>query len=192
MLKIISVRHLPTQLNVNGIIQGRLDNDISTLTSEISVSIEKNIVVLNELGSFDRVFSSTLRRTISTAQIYGYPDAIENTLLDELDFGIYEGKRKTRMETALMNNWYDNPQTLSLGETLLDFQHRILQFINSCRDLNNILFFGHGAWIRALLSLATHGDISNMNRIDVLNNSISIVHIDTNDRTYIETTRRDQ
>ena len=96
-------------------------------------------------------------------------------MLDELDFGMYEGKHKSNLIKASNGLWLSNPSQLILGESLVDFESRLRSFLMSYSQHNRILAFSHGAVIRALVSINNNNNIDAMNKIRVNNNSITII-----------------
>lgn len=163
------IRHLPTEWNEKGKLQGRRDIPIGPVTRELQRQIAKNERILHKLGPFQTVLASTLQRTIQTAGHYGYRPVIE-PLLDELDFGPFEGMQKTVLYETFGEKWFDHPKQLHLGESLNDLEHRIELFLEKYKNQKNMLIFGHGAWTRALISYHQTGDINGMNKISVENN----------------------
>jgi broad specificity phosphatase PhoE len=169
-MQITLIRHLPTEWNKKTWLQGKRDIGLSQVSEEVAKGIARNQKVLEELSPFDLVLASTLKRTHQTAKLYGYKCETEG-LLDELDFGPFEGIPKAKMIDMYGEKWFENPKELVLGESLKNFEDRIVQFLVKYKEFSNILVFGHGSWIRALLSYAQSGHINNMNKVEVLNNS---------------------
>lgn len=175
-MQLTLIRHLPTEWNETGHLQGKKDIPISQrVLADHRERIHENKNRLNHLAPFDIVFASTLSRTRQTALIYGYDHPSTEPLLNELDFGSFEGQRKTEVVKAFSTRWFKNPKSIRLGEHLRDFENRVIQFIHRYKDCERLLIFGHGSWIRALLSVKMNGDIQMMNRIDVANNTL--VHV---------------
>ena len=168
-MQITLIRHLPTEWNVNTWLQGRQDIEILPITDRDQLEIVKNQNNLSRLQPFDLILASTLKRTQQTAQMYGMNVVIE-PLLDELDFGDFEGRPKEELITELGNRWLENPRELQLGESVIHLENRIVHFIKKYESYDNILVFGHGSWIRAFISLVQNGHINRMNRIHVPNN----------------------
>ncbi|MDR7078079.1 putative phosphoglycerate mutase [Neobacillus niacini] len=179
-MQITLIRHLPTEWNRKTLLQGRRDIVISQVSEEVVKGIARNQNVLEELSPFDLVLASTLKRTHQTAQLYGYKCETEG-LLDELDFGPFEGIPKAKMIDRYGDTWFENPKELVLGESLKNFEDRIVQFLVKYKEFSTILVFGHGSWIRALLSYAQCGHINNMNKIEVLNNSCHTLVVNSSD-----------
>ncbi|MCQ6279127.1 histidine phosphatase family protein [Bacillus sp. EB600] len=168
-MQITLIRHLPTEWNKKTWLQGKRDIGISSPTEELKEMIEANQRDLEKLSPFDLVLASTLKRTHQTAKLYGY-EAETDALLDELDFGQFEGIPKEILMDKFGDKWLKNPKALVLGESIQHLEERISTFLGKYRGYQNLLVFGHGSWIRALLSYQKYGDINAMNKIIVLNN----------------------
>ena len=113
--------------------------------------------------------ASTLKRTHQTAKAYGYRFETEG-LLDELDFGLFEGLSKKDLLETYGDQWLESPKELVLGESVANLEERIILFLDKYKDRNNMLVFGHGSWIRAIVSHYDYGHINNMNKMIVGNN----------------------
>ncbi|MFD1706599.1 histidine phosphatase family protein [Siminovitchia sediminis] len=168
-MQITFIRHLPTQWNKKTWLQGRRDIPISNVTETDIKQIQMNKKHLEKLPPFEAVVASTLQRTQQTARLYGYDPEIE-PLLDELDFGQFEGVPKEQMICAWKHEWFNDPSSLTLGEPVCQLENRIRDFFQKYKSLSNLLVFGHGAWIRAALSLVENGNINQMNRRKLHNN----------------------
>lgn len=168
-MQITLIRHLPTDWNKNTWLQGRRDIGISPLAGEHKQGILENQQILKKRAPFDIVLASTLIRTHQTARLYGQQPETE-TLLDELDFGAFEGRTKKMLIEEIGSAWIENPKSLTLGENLTNLEERIVQFLRKYRQYDNILAFGHGSWIRAFSSYWKYGHINNMNKLTVANN----------------------
>jgi broad specificity phosphatase PhoE len=177
-MQITLIRHLPTDWNKKSWLQGRKDIDISPPSEELKVEIEENKRHLVKLSPFDLVLSSTLKRTRQTATLYGYSAETEK-LLDELDFGPFEGAPKCKLLEKHGQEWLENPKALILGESLQSLENRVIVFAEKYQEYENLLVFGHGSWIRAFLSYLQSGDINQMNQITVKNNQCMTLTINT-------------
>jgi len=173
-MQMILLRHMQTQYNVRGILQGRLDIPILPPDPGQKSIIEKNKNKITQ-GSYTHILVSNLKRTWETADLYVNSYTVE-PLLDELDFGEWEGHTKSAMIQALPQ-WRHKPNQLILGEPLLDLENRVKAFLSKYEPAKRILVFGHGSWIRALLSLHRSGSIRNMNKIIVPNNKLIFIEI---------------
>ncbi|MEW8988084.1 MAG: phosphoglycerate mutase family protein [Bacillus sp. (in: firmicutes)] len=168
-MHITLIRHLPTKWNKDNKLQGRKDIEITEVSEDFQKKIEANKLLLKAFAPFDIVLASTLKRTHQTAKLYGYVPETEG-LLDELDFGPFEGVSKEKLMTVHNGKWIDSPRELVLGESLVDFEKRVISFLDKYQDYTNLLIFGHGSWIRAIVSYHHYGDINKMNKMIVENN----------------------
>ncbi|WP_144462315.1 histidine phosphatase family protein [Siminovitchia fortis] len=175
-MQVTFIRHLSTEWNKKTWLQGRRDIRISSVTENDLHKIKKNKEHLESLAPFDLILASTLKRTQETARLYGYEPEIEH-LLDELDFGTFEGLPKKKLIEKLGSKWVDHPLDITLGEPVRDLEKRIISFMQKYKSRKKILAFGHGAWIRGALSYVNYGDINQMNKMEVKNNDCLTIHI---------------
>jgi len=171
-MQLILLRHMQTRYNVLSLLQGRLDIPILPPDPDQQSIIEKNKNKITQ-ESCTHILVSSLKRTWETAGLYVNSYTVE-PLLDELDFGEWEGQKKSAMIQALPQ-WIHTPDQLVLGEPLLDLENRVKAFLSKYDSAAKILVFGHGAWIRALLSLHRSGSIRTMNKIIVPNNKLIFI-----------------
>ncbi|MGJ7909682.1 histidine phosphatase family protein [Neobacillus sp. LXY-1] len=169
-MRITLIRHLPTEWNHQQQLQGRRDIEISPVSVEYQQGVAENHRLLTKLAPFDLILASRLKRTHQTAQVYGYEPETE-ALLDELDFGSFEGKPKKHLKDTYGDLWIEHPEEIVLGESLLHLKKRIELFFEKYHSVHHLLAFGHGAWIRASISFSEYGHINNMNKIELKNNS---------------------
>lgn len=167
-MEITVIRHLPTEWNKNHKLQGYRDIKILPITESDQKEISENLKILKG-QTFDYVLCSTLKRTQETAELYGYEPKAE-PLLNELDFGPFEGLSKEQLINRYGETWIENPKEITLGESLINLENRIISFLGKYKDSSSLLVFGHGSWIRALKSYYQYGHINNMNKTIVKNN----------------------
>lgn len=168
-MQITLIRHLPTDWNKNTWLQGRKDISISELTDKDKQQITDNQTVISRLQPIDLVLASSLKRTQQTANMYGYKPEIER-LLDELDFGPFEGEPREKLLAMYGEQWIHNPLELVLGESVVNLGNRVSLFLGKYQAAGNLLVFGHGCWIRALLSYFYFGHFNKMNQLTLGNN----------------------
>ena len=164
-MRLVVVRHLPTQWNLEDRLQGRRDLPILARDVRGDSACANALSAIERWSPFDEVFCSTLRRTRQTAEAFGFSSPIEDADLDELDFGPVEGRLRSEMLAAVGDAWKTAPDTLTFGEPVLRLETRIRSFLRRQRDRNAVLVFGHGAWSRALFSLHTTGALRQMNQV---------------------------
>lgn len=168
-MQITLIRHLPTDWNKTNKLQGKRDIPLAPVTEAFQKGMNKNKKNLKKRTPPSIVLASTLKRTQQTAEMYGYSYEIE-PLLDELDFGPFEGYSKDQLIRKVGQLWIEKPKELILGEKITELEMRITQFIHKYKEFEHVLVFGHGSWIRAMISYRHFGDINQMNKIIVKNN----------------------
>ncbi|EKN68391.1 histidine phosphatase family protein [Schinkia azotoformans] len=168
-MELLLIRHLPTEWNISGFLQGSQDIPLLPVIDEDLAKLEENKKVISSFQP-EIVVASQLKRTQQTALHYGFPNPFVEPLLNELNFGKYEGIEKKHL--LQVKEWISDPKSLILGERLSDFEKRIFRFLSKYDHFTRILVFGHGSWIRALLSLNQIGSIKEMNQIEVHNNEL--------------------
>lgn len=172
-MEITLIRHLPTEWNKKHKLQGKRDIPILPISVKDQCDMLDNALLLRG-KCFEYVLCSALQRTEQTAFAYGY-EPIKESLLNELDFGKFEGRPKSELLAAYGDQWLENPREMVLGESLLNLEQRIIHFLKKYKDASSILVFGHGSWMRAFISYHKYGHINNMNKRTVENNeSISL------------------
>lgn len=185
-LTLYIIRHGETDLNKKGIIQGRginTDlNDHGRRQAEAFYQQYKKI-------PFDRVFTSSLKRTHQTVSNFieiGLPWT-QLPGLDELAWGIYEGKEGT-LETRtifreMLENWTKGDLHFKFegGESPLEVKVRQLEalerLIENSED-KNILICMHGRAMRLFLCVLLNISLSEMERFPHQNTCLYKVHYD--------------
>lgn len=169
-MQITFIRHLPTEWNKNGKLQGKRDIEIMPISNELEKGIRHNQQYLKKISPFDIVLTSGLKRTQQTAEVYGYKGETER-FLDELDFGAFEGRSKEELLQEYGTQWLEDPKSIVLGESVSALEERISSFIKQYKHFSNVLVFGHGSWIRAMISYSLYKHINHMNKVTVENNA---------------------
>ena len=150
------IRHGETDLNVKGIMQGRLDeplNENGRLLASITGKSLRDI-------RFDSCISSPLKRAAETARIIlresdNSVPVLYDKRLEELSFGKYEGKKLTKEEAAV---FFSNPFQFGKfpgGESVYDVCKRTQEFLKeliSKDDNKTYLVSTHGCALRAMLN----------------------------------------
>ena len=167
------IRHLPTSWNSEGRLQGRVD--IPILPPDIKTIEDIRSTKKKLTGEvFDAILTSGLIRTKQTAELYGYHNYKVEPLVNELDFGPFEGKPKSDLLEQDGGLWLSSPADIALGETMKDFEKRLRVFIDKNRG-RTLLVFSHGAVIRALKAIHEKGSITSMNTSFVKNNELVVL-----------------
>ncbi|AHE67638.1 histidine phosphatase family protein [Legionella oakridgensis] len=167
------IRHLQTDWNKKGILQGTHDLNILPVAPEVTDLIQQQKKMLHEkVNSFDLVLTSSLRRTQETALEYGFSNFFVEPLINELNFGKFEGQPRELLIKELGQPWFDDPRELVLGESIHHFELRIRAFLEKYQHLEQLLIFSHGSWTRGVISFVRFGNLKMMNQVQVLNNQL--------------------
>jgi len=149
-MRLILLRHGETLWNMDSRLQGHANSCLSTNGVKQTESIKAFVRLLAPR----RVVSSDLGRTLQTAAIVGYPDAIPDSKLREINMGEWTGLRKPELikyAPEKYRNWRSGGYTPPRGESWADFCLRIgsaLSFWVNEED-SDILAVVHSGVIRA-------------------------------------------
>lgn len=166
------VRHGQTDLNKQGIVQGRgMDtnlNDEGRLQAGMFYNAYKNV-------PFDKIYISKLKRTQQSIQHFidaGLPYE-KLSGLDELAWGVHEGQPSTPETKSafmkLMREWTSGNLDVKFekGESpneVLQRQKEALKIIMSHPDEKNVLICMHGRAMRLFLCLLTNQPLTQMDK----------------------------
>lgn len=180
------IRHGETDLNKRGIVQGRgMDTDLNEhgrKQAEAFYRAYKDV-------PFDKVYTSTLKRTHQTVQQF-IDDGIPWTQyagLDEMAWGIYEGKDSTQeMRDAfrdMMAGWAKGDLHLKFesGESPLEVKERQLEVLEKLiaeEEAKNILICMHGRAMRLFLCLLTNRSVCEMDEFPHQNTTLYKLRFD--------------
>ena len=168
-MKLVIVRHLPTAWNAEDRLQGGQNIPIIPLDDAARARLAKQIEQVRASGPYDAVYCSALDRTRETAELFGFNHPIPEPLLNEIDFGEFEGRLRGEMLAKVGKAWLDAPETLTFGEAVINLGERAKAFVRKNLLHSRVLAFGHGGWTRALSSIHRIGNISQMNQLTIAN-----------------------
>ena len=184
MIKIYIARHGETTWNVEGRIQGRSDPGLSPKGHDQSLALLEQI----KGKPISAIYTSTLQRSILTAQpiakYFNLPIQKQSEL-DEIAFGILEGKLLHSFDEELKAEWdrfKDNRFTYRIpeAENYSDVANRVKPFVE--RLLRNhkgqeILIVGHRVVNRLLIGTLLECPLENVQKIEQTNDILSLIHI---------------
>ena len=175
MNKITFVRH--TSVDVEpGICYGRTDVAVKPTFAEEAARVNSALQEATKRNGrpFDAVYRSPLTRCRLLAEACGYPEAIPDERLYEMNFGEWEMQHYDDIKDPRLQQWFDDWENVSPpgGESFLDQQRRVASFLKEMQQLSandsttannescgrNILVFTHaGVMMNAMLlcNLAT-------------------------------------
>ena len=173
-MTIFGIRHLPTVYSNNGLLLGTINEPIASPSAHSLHLLDLHRARLAD-QNIDAVITSSLLRTQQTAKVCGYGCYTVDRLADELNFGFYEGRAKTQLIEDCGTAWHLNPGRLLLGESIEQLSERIKLFVDKYRKMNDVLLFGHGAWLRAAYALIVCRDINKMNQMEIAPGGMVII-----------------
>jgi len=164
------IRHGETDLNKQGIVQGRgINSDLNDTGREQAAAFYATYKDV----PFDKVYTSKLKRTHQTVK--GFIDAgiawEQLSGLDELAWGIWEGKPNDEHAIAafkgIMEKWEsgDYDAHFEGGESpnnVLAREKEAIETIRKATDEKTVLICMHGRAMRLFLCLLTNTPISEM------------------------------
>ncbi|QNL48593.1 histidine phosphatase family protein [Olivibacter sp. SDN3] len=177
------IRHGETDLNKKGIVQGKgVDTPLNHLGNQQANAFYEAY----KHTSFNRIYTSTLQRTHQTVASFiadGLPwEQLEG--LDEICWGIYEGKEQTQEILTGFNSvtkkWSEGLLDLRVenGESPNDVQKRqkkAIDYILSKDGEKQVLICMHGRAMRILLCLLSGKLLKEMDDFPHTNTALYIV-----------------
>ena len=180
------IRHGETDLNKRGVVQGRgMDTDLNELGWRQSEAFYQSYKQV----PFDKIYTSTLKRTHQTVKRFidaGIP-WVQYPGLDELAWGVYEGREATRETKVayheIIKSWTNGQlhEKFDLGESPLEVKERQLQVLEKLIEKNddkNILICMHGRALRLFLCLLTDQPLTAMETFPHSNTTLYKVKYD--------------
>ena len=178
MSQLIMIRHGETGWNVEKRKQGRNDQPLNA-RGEAQARLAAEYVKANY--AIKRVWSSPLRRCMSTAELFDMPVSTSDHLL-EIDFGNWEGMLQSEIDAQYPTHdrrgpvWQDPPG----GEKRSNLPVRARMWIEESRVANeggNVVLVGHGGSMRGMLVALLGLPDSAMDSFLINNCSITTVQI---------------
>ena len=148
-LEIYLARHGETEWSLSGRHTGSTDLPLTPHGEQQAASLEDRLKKIH----FDAVYSSPLQRARRTAELAGFPKPELTPLLEEIDYGDYEGKT-TKEIHQLRPPWELYKDGCPGGETPERMHARAEAFITlACKRApanGRVLAFSHGHFLRAV------------------------------------------
>ena len=182
MINIYIARHGETIWNMEGRIQGRSDPDLSRK------GYVQSLGLLDQLKSrpLSAIYTSTLKRSFLTAQPVadhlGLPIQRQPEL-DEIAFGMLEGKLLLKFDEELKNEWErfrDHRFTYHIpgGENYTDVANRIRPFLERIlrhHEGQEVLIVGHRVVNRLLIGMLLEYPLEWVLNIEQTNDCIYLI-----------------
>lgn len=143
-MEIILIRH--TSVDVpKGTCYGQTDVPLKpTFEQEAAVTLEK----LNTYAPFDQVYTSPLSRCTRLATYCGFPEAIHDPRLLELNFGEWEMQNFNDIKDSRLQEWFDDYLNVPAtnGESFCMQYKRVANFLDELKikSYQKVAVFTHG------------------------------------------------
>lgn len=154
------IRHTTPEIE-KGIIYGQTDIDVTPDFEKEATVIQQNIP-----ADIDTVYSSPLKRCTKLAQFLFNKDVIEDSRLQELNFGDWEGLMWGDVEEKRLNNWMENFVTTAPpnGESMENMLVRIQSFWAELLTSNHskVALVTHAGVIQLISSIILDTDLKDI------------------------------
>lgn len=164
-MKITLIRHTSVAVT-KGICYGHTDVELAETFPQEAEKVAERLGSL----SFDRVFTSPLSRCRKLASYCGFPDAIAEPRIMEMNFGQWEMQAFNEITDPRLQLWYDDYMNVAPtgGESAMQQRRRFLDFIDSLRShlpsASSIALFTHGGILVHALNIFTGKDYDTLFR----------------------------
>lgn len=142
-MEVFLIRHTSVAV-AHGTCYGHTDVPLNETFEEEAAVTKKNL----DGVEFDAVYTSPLSRATRLAGFCGYPDAIRDVRLKEMNMGDWEMLRFDEIKDENLLKWYDNylyTRTTN-GESFSDLCARVSGFLKelSSQPFKTVAIFAHG------------------------------------------------
>lgn len=156
---LILVRHGRTAANRQGLLQGRLDQDLDDLGRRQAVAVAQ---MVREMGPVDELISSPLKRAQQTAAAFGMSYETDDRFV-ELSYGEFEGVPHADVPSEVWDRWRVNFDYVPPGgESLAALDARVR---GACEELleraatSNVVIVSHVSPMKSAVAWALDVDI---------------------------------
>ena len=164
-MEIYVIRHTRVSID-SGICYGQSDVDLAQ-TFEQELGMYKSCLP----SDFDKVYSSPLKRCHLLADALSPDNVMTDNRLMEMNFGDWELKSWSEIDSPDARNWMDNYTDVSApnGESMQDLFNRVKEFYQLVKNENEtkILMVTHAGVIRCLWALLLDIPLHNAFKIPV-------------------------
>ncbi|MBD5357607.1 MAG: alpha-ribazole phosphatase [Bacteroides sp.] len=155
-MKLILIRHTSVAVPW-GVCYGQTDVALAATFPEEAAKVMAKL----DTHAFDRVYTSPLSRCVKLAEFCGFPDAVRDPRLMEMNFGKWEMQPYDKIFDPHLQEWFDDYMNVAPtdGESAMEQRSRFLEFIDNLRkevpeDASVALFTHGGILIHALNAFA--------------------------------------
>ena len=178
-MKIYLIRH--TSVNVpKGTCYGQSDVACADTFEQEAAEVKRQLEGL----AFDKVYTSPLSRAVRLATYCGYPDAVRDERLMEMNMGDWEMQRWDDIADPHLQKWYADYLHLPTtgGESFMQLRARVNAFLDELRrkEYERVAIFSHGG---VLVSAGLYAGL--FEETDCFSHQVGyggVMEIDTNER----------
>ena len=158
-MKITLIRHTSVAVP-RGICYGNTDVELADTFPEEAEKVAERL----RSCSFDKVFTSPLSRCRKLASYCGFPDAIPDHRIMEMNFGEWEMQDFNEIKDPRLQEWFDDYMNVAPtgGESAMQQRSRFIDFIASLRNetphASNVAVFTHGGILVHALNIISSRD----------------------------------
>jgi len=146
-MEVLLIRHTAVEV-APGICYGQTDVPLKS-TFEQEAEIVKGALLSHE--PFDAVYTSPLSRCARLAVYCGYPDAILENRIMEINFGEWEMQPYAEIQDPRLQEWYDDYLNVRAtgGESFMILYERVVSFLEELKteQYSKVALFCHGGSI---------------------------------------------
>lgn len=143
-MELILIRHTSVDV-VPGTCYGQTDVPLKPSFEQEAAATLK---LLNTYEPFDCVYTSPLSRCTRLADYCGYPDAVREPRIKEIDFGEWEMKRFEQIDDPRLQQWFaDYLHVPATGGESFAWQYtRVSRFLDELKKppYRRVAIFAHG------------------------------------------------
>jgi alpha-ribazole phosphatase len=156
---LILVRHGRTAANAQGLLQGRLDQDLDELGRRQAVAVADRVAAEIDV---DWLVSSPLKRATQTAEAFGKPFEIDERWI-ELAYGEFEGVPHADLPSEVWERWFQDFDYVPPGGEALSALDRRVR--SACDDLvdraadGNVVVVSHVSPMKSAVAWSLGVDI---------------------------------
>ncbi|MDE6638399.1 MAG: alpha-ribazole phosphatase family protein [Muribaculaceae bacterium] len=164
-MKVTFIRHTSVAVP-RGMCYGHTDVELAETFPQEAEKVAERL----KYRSFDRIFTSPLSRCRKLATYCGFPDAIPDPRIIEMNFGEWEMQDFNEIKDPRLQEWFDDYMNVAPtgGESAMQQRSRFIDFIESLRSeipsITNVAVFTHGGILVHALNIFTSQDYDSIFR----------------------------
>lgn len=123
---------------------------------------------------FDIIYTSELKRTISTAKLFNGKKIYSNQLINEIDYGVLDGKKINYLDKYFPDLNQSLKKNINIrfpkGESTSDVELRVKKFLlllKKIKSKKNILIISHSFFLRVLIGILLKFDLRKIFKLKI-------------------------